>query len=391
MEGEIGRFRRRHLVPVPKAATLAGLNEHIGAGDLLDDTRVITGRPITVGAAFAAERDTLMPLPVEAFDPARLFLARVDKRARISVRQCYYSVPARYVARRLSVRLSGRTVEVFDGPRQVAVHERAFGRYVEVLLLDHYLEVLKTKPGGLPGATFDDVGELCAGGLQRGDEVRHDLLGLAGNVTYGDGVAVGVQGTGARCKNELTGAGHRCVGILPGSFAWHGTSLSNRDVGWTSGRRYLVRGRLPPSTDLSDHGRIDTRISKWLDGGHIHGAAQTVRFDQHSQLPTEPASSVRDPADMHHRMHSLIGTFGDPLVARLVDGGERKCAEIRTARTIPKVGGKAVAQRRHSIANTGAWPVPAEQRPELPADGKQQAGQRGRRVRPVRELSDQPR
>ena len=32
-------------------------------------------------------------------------------------------------------------------------HERAVGRYVEVLALDHYLEVLKTKPGALPGAT----------------------------------------------------------------------------------------------------------------------------------------------------------------------------------------------------------------------------------------------
>jgi hypothetical protein len=53
----------------------------------------------------------------------------------------------------LSVRLSASSVEVFDGPKRVASHERAFGRYVEVLTLDHYLEVLKTKPGGLPGAT----------------------------------------------------------------------------------------------------------------------------------------------------------------------------------------------------------------------------------------------
>ena len=153
VEGEIGRFRRRHLVPVPKGATLAQLNEHIEVADLADDARVITGRPVTIGAAFAQERTALMALPVEGFDPARLLLARVDKRARICVRQCYYSVPARYVARRLSVRLSPRTVEVFDGPKRVATHERAFGRYVEVLALDHYLEVLKTKPGGLPGAT----------------------------------------------------------------------------------------------------------------------------------------------------------------------------------------------------------------------------------------------
>lgn len=153
VEGEIGRFRRRHLVPVPKVATLAELNELLTVADVADDSRVITGRPVTVGAAFSAERSALMGLPAEPFDPARLLAARVDNRARISVRQNFYSVPARFVGRRLEVRLTARTIEVFDGPSRVAVHERAFGRYLEILILDHYLEVLARKPGGLPGAT----------------------------------------------------------------------------------------------------------------------------------------------------------------------------------------------------------------------------------------------
>jgi transposase len=153
VEGEIGRFRRRHLVPVPKVASLAELNELIGSADRVDDDRVITGRSITIGAAFAIEATELMGLPAEPFDCARLLHARVDNRARVSVRQCFYSVPARYAGRRLPVRLAAWTVEVYDGPRLVAQHERAVGRYVEVLCLDHYLEVLKTKPGGLPGAT----------------------------------------------------------------------------------------------------------------------------------------------------------------------------------------------------------------------------------------------
>ena len=153
VEGEIGRFRRRHLVPVPAVASLADLNALIAAADRLDDDRVITGRPVTVGAAFAAEHDSLMGLPAEAFDCARLLAARVDNRARVSVRQCFYSVPARYAGRRLPVRLSARGVEVYDGPRLVARHDRAVGRHVEVLCLDHYLEVLATKPGALPGAT----------------------------------------------------------------------------------------------------------------------------------------------------------------------------------------------------------------------------------------------
>jgi hypothetical protein len=95
----------------------------------------------------------MMPLPAEMFDPARLLQARVDSRARVWVRQNYYSVPACYAGRRVAVRLSATTVQALDGPQVVAAHERAAGKYCEVLTLDHYLEVLKYKPGALPGAT----------------------------------------------------------------------------------------------------------------------------------------------------------------------------------------------------------------------------------------------
>jgi hypothetical protein len=153
VEGEIGRFRRRHLVPVPAVGSLAALNQLISVGDMVDDGRVITGRPVTVAAAFAEEQAAMGALTADAFDPARLLQARVDARARVCVRQNYYSVPARYAGRRLPVRLSATAVEVLDGPRVVARHERAAGKYAEILLLDHYLEVLRRKPGALPGAT----------------------------------------------------------------------------------------------------------------------------------------------------------------------------------------------------------------------------------------------
>jgi hypothetical protein len=153
VEGEIGRFRRRHLVPVPAVASLAALNKLISAADMVDDGRVITGRPVMVAAAFAAEQLAMAPLPAEPFDPARLLQARADGRARVCVRQNYYSVPARYAGRRLPVRLSATAVEVLDGPQVVARHQRAAGKYAEILVLDHYLEVLRRKPGALPGAT----------------------------------------------------------------------------------------------------------------------------------------------------------------------------------------------------------------------------------------------
>jgi hypothetical protein len=153
VEGEIGRFRRRHLVPIPTVVSLSELNERIAAADAVDDARVITGRPLTIAAAFAAEAVALQPLPAEVFDTARLLRPRVDAKARICVRQRFYSVPARYVGRRLLTRLGATTVEVLDGAKVVARHERAIAKYAEVLILDHYLEVLQVKPGALPGAT----------------------------------------------------------------------------------------------------------------------------------------------------------------------------------------------------------------------------------------------
>ena len=65
VEGEVGRFRRRHLVPVPTVVSLAELNELVAAGDVADDRRRIDGRTMTVGEHFAAEALTLQPLPVE--------------------------------------------------------------------------------------------------------------------------------------------------------------------------------------------------------------------------------------------------------------------------------------------------------------------------------------
>jgi transposase len=161
VEGEIGRFRRRHLVPVPSVASLAELNQRIAAADIVDDGRVITGRPVTIAAAFADEQPAMLTLPDEVFDPARLLQARVDGRARVCVRQNYYSVPARYAGRRLAVRLSARTVEALDGSQVVAAHERSAGKYAEVLVLDHYLDVLKYKPGAVPGATALAQARTC--------------------------------------------------------------------------------------------------------------------------------------------------------------------------------------------------------------------------------------
>jgi transposase len=159
VEGEIGRFRRRHLVPVPKVASLDELNALVATADILDDARVISGRPpvdgrrITVGEHFGLEQPLLGTLTVEPFDVAVVLECRVDHKSRICVRQAYYSVPVRLAGRRVRVRLGASHLEILDGSKIVARHSRSLHKGVETLTLDHYLEILVRKPGALPGAT----------------------------------------------------------------------------------------------------------------------------------------------------------------------------------------------------------------------------------------------
>jgi hypothetical protein len=153
VEGEVGRFRRNHLVPQPDVATLGELNARLELADQTDLARRIENRTRTVGSDLALERPLLRALPADGFDPGLSLTPRVDRYARVMVRQCQYSVPARLIGRRVRVSLRASEVVVFDGRTEVARHARSVRKGSTVLLLDHYLEVLARKPGALPGAT----------------------------------------------------------------------------------------------------------------------------------------------------------------------------------------------------------------------------------------------
>lgn len=153
VEGEVGRFRRRHLTPMPHLPTLAALNEAMAAADARDDARRIAARRESVGEAFSREAVSLNPLPDNAFDVSTPLSCRVDMKARICVRQSYYSVPASYAGRRVQVRLGADTVSAYDGARVIASHVRSLHKGTEDLVLDHYLDVLTRKPGAFAGAT----------------------------------------------------------------------------------------------------------------------------------------------------------------------------------------------------------------------------------------------
>lgn len=153
VEGGLGRFRRRHLVPVPRVADFAELNRRLRSACAQDDTRIIEGREQSVLQDWEVERELLESLPHEPFDCSEVADCRVDSKSRVRVRRNFYSVPVRLVGRRVEVRVGAEQIRVVHEGRVVAEHGRLHGTSGQRLVLDHYLELLRHKPGALPRAT----------------------------------------------------------------------------------------------------------------------------------------------------------------------------------------------------------------------------------------------
>jgi transposase len=152
VEGEVGYFRRNHLVPIPRVKDLAELNEHLLCGCRHDEGRRIAGKPLPVGEAIQIERTHLLPLAAEGFELAETSFPTVDGKGCVKVRTNWYSAPLK-PGTRCHARLLPAYVEIWHERQCMARHERSFGRYEQVLDLEHYLDVLERKPGALAGST----------------------------------------------------------------------------------------------------------------------------------------------------------------------------------------------------------------------------------------------
>jgi len=149
VEGGVGWWRRRYLVPVPAFGSLAELNEYLLVCMIKDLRRTIRGRTVTVGEALGQELELLRPLPEERFDSYEHARPRVDSKSLVTVRQNQYSVPVALAGLAVAARIGAREIIICRDGREVARHPRSDGRHGISVQLDHYLELLRDKPGAL--------------------------------------------------------------------------------------------------------------------------------------------------------------------------------------------------------------------------------------------------
>lgn len=244
VEGEGGRFRRNHCVPMPVVDSIDELNALLAAADDADDARRVGNRSTSVAQDWALERTLLAPLPAEPFDTALTLTPRVDRYAQVTVRCNQYSVPARFIGHRLRVRLSASTVTAYDRAAVVARHQRAIGKGAKVLDLDHYLEILLRKPGALPGATA-----LAQARAAKVFTAEHDRFWAAARKAHGD-----AAGTRALVEVLLL---HRRLGhadVLAGITAALSVGSANPDVVAVEARRAAERRGTATTASKGDQG-----------------------------------------------------------------------------------------------------------------------------------------
>jgi transposase len=128
----LARLRNRRFF------SLADLNAAIAA--LLED---LNNRPMRQAGKsrrqlFAEiERPALKPLPATPFEYAEWKTAKVHPDYHVEVDKTFYSVPHRLIGRRVEVRLTHRTVEIFYDHQRVASHVRRSQRCGHVTVNEH--------------------------------------------------------------------------------------------------------------------------------------------------------------------------------------------------------------------------------------------------------------
>ena len=118
-------------------------------GKLNQAKQQLTGR--TALEMFTDEKDLLRQYsgPLACSDSEQL---RIDKYATFSYCTNRYSVPDNLVGCFVDAKIFSHKIEVYFENKQVATHQRDYGKHQWVISIEHYLDTVRQKPGALNGS-----------------------------------------------------------------------------------------------------------------------------------------------------------------------------------------------------------------------------------------------
>jgi transposase len=152
VENLVGYVRRNFFVPMPVVEDFHALNAYL-VECCERDSRERTRWGKTVHELWLEEKEKLRPLPEKMPEACVFATAKVNRRQMVRFASNWYSVPARYVGKTVTVKAFVFRVIIALAEKVIAVHARSYARSEEMLDPHHYLPVLLRKPGAFERAT----------------------------------------------------------------------------------------------------------------------------------------------------------------------------------------------------------------------------------------------
>lgn len=147
VEHAVGFSRRNFMVPIPQAASFAELNQYLLEQCQFDDRRSLRGQSVSIGQAWAAEKNHLRPLPLHQFECCVTRQATLNPYSQIVYDTNRYSVPVEVARKHLVVKAYPFRVDILHENVVIASHSRLYGKSQDVFEPLHYLGLLEQRPG----------------------------------------------------------------------------------------------------------------------------------------------------------------------------------------------------------------------------------------------------
>jgi transposase len=160
VEGAVKILYSKVYAPLNKQTyhSLADLNAAIWEALEVHNTQFLKGRNYSRRLQFEeVERHTLTPLPVMRYQFKQHFYAKVIKNGHVNLGpdKHYYSVPYRYIGKRVKLLYSRTTVEIFSNYERIALHKRNKNPYGYTTDKEHLATTHRFKADWSPDMFLD--------------------------------------------------------------------------------------------------------------------------------------------------------------------------------------------------------------------------------------------
>lgn len=171
VEGMVGYARRNFMVPVPRFASLAALNEYLAEQCRKRQQAVLRGYKQSIGERFEGDANALVELPGHPYQACDTQATRVNSLSMVRYRGNDYSVPVAYAYHDVVVRGFVDEVVICNGVDEIARHKRSYDSEDAVFEPMHYLALLEKKVGA-----FDQAAPVQDWNLPEAFDRLHQLL-----------------------------------------------------------------------------------------------------------------------------------------------------------------------------------------------------------------------